>query len=488
METEMRTFLAAACALVALLCAPLHGEEATPGLRAIPLTRPEMKQFLEDMKARQPRIPLPPAAAEEQVAAADVSRSYESRLRALYLPFGDSRGGAARPRTEATSPDAQGAEAAAARSNLPRGLGRESDPAMSLDYRFKTSLFWIASRTNNCQYCLGHQESKLLRAGMTEDAIAALDGDWQAFTPAERAAFAFARRLTLEPHLIGDRDIEALRPHFSDLQILEMILSVAGNNSINRWKEGIGVPQSLDGGSFGRRAEGDEAGGHQSYLTPTSAEFQSQVTLVAPVLLDENGVPTRRTVFLRGPLPSRSEAERALEQCRQRTPRLPLVSDEAAREILGELAPASGPVPQWMRLLANFPVSGTRQVAGIRAADEKGDLSPLLKAQVAWIVARQDQAWYAAGQARQRLKALGQTDEQVFGLDGPWNAFSPQERAMFTVARQLAASPVVLTDEEVAEAVKLAGPRDVVQLINYTTSRAAFNRITEAAGLQLEQE
>ena len=57
---------------------------------------------------------------------------------------------------------------------------------------------------------------------------------------------------------------------------------------------------------------------------------------------------------------------------------------------------------------------------------------------------------------------------------------------MFTLARKLAASPVVLTDEDVENAVKLAGPRDVVQLISYTTNQASFDRITEAAGLQLE--
>ena len=54
------------------------------------------------------------------------------------------------------------------------------------------------------------------------------------------------------------------------------------------------------------------------------------------------------------------------------------------------------------------------------------------------------------------------------------------------MARNLSASPVVLTDDEVEAAVKLAGPRDVVQLINYVTVRASFDRITEAAGLQLE--
>ena len=50
----------------------------------------------------------------------------------------------------------------------------------------------------------------------------------------------------------------------------------------------------------------------------------------------------------------------------------------------------------------------------------------------------------------------------------------------------IAGAGMVLTDDDVAQALKLAGPRDVVQLISYTTNQASFDRITEAAGLQLE--
>jgi alkylhydroperoxidase family enzyme len=359
---------------------------------------------------------------------------------------------------------------------------------MTLDYRFKTSLFWIVSRTNNCQYCLGHQESKLLGAGMVEDEIAALDGDWSEFGPAEQAAFAYARKLTLQPHRLDDADIERLRKHYTDLQILEMTLSVAGNNSLNRWKEGVGVPQSTDGGNFGRR-EGAAAPVEEehTYLTPTSEKYTSRVSLVAPILFDpQSGSPTRLTALQREELPSRSDVLEKLAACRTRAPRLPLVDETAAREILGEDAPA-GPLPNWMRLLANFPVSGKRSVASIRAADENGDLSPLLKAQVSWIVARQDQAWYALGEARRRLEALGQSEDQIFALDGDGSEFTPVEASLFTVARKLAASPVVLTDDDVSQAVKLAGPRDVVQLVRYTTNRASFDRITEAAGLPVER-
>jgi AhpD family alkylhydroperoxidase len=444
-----------------------------------------MKQYLEDMKQRRPRIPLPDLSEAERAQQAERgerSGGYEGRLRALYMPAGEGRGDFGFSGAGGRS----GTTGDAGRRNTGAGSSREPDPNMTLDYKFKTQLFWIVSRSNNCQYCLGHQESKLLAAGMTEDEIAALDFDWTQFEPAEQAAFAFARRFTYEPHRLADSDIEALRMHYTDLQILEMILSMAGNNSINRWKEGVGVPQSESGGGFGSR-RGDNSSTPEttsrrhSYLTPTSSGFQNMVTKVAPLVLDTSSHAARQTVCSRE-IPSRAQAEELLAAARKRTPRLPLVDENAARSLLPETW--TGPVPQWVRLLANF--SSKSRISNILSADERGDLSPLLKAQVSWIIARQDSAWYALGLAKKRLEEFGYSDDQIYELDGNWESFRRNERAMFTVVRNLAASPVVLTDEQVDEAVRLAGPRDVVQLISYTTGRASFNRITEAAGLQLE--
>lgn len=460
--------------------------------RNTPLTRPEMKQYIEDMKQRKPRIPLPELTDEEKAKLAErggdrggVGGGYEGRLRTLYTPGGEGRGdfgfgGGAGGNRQGGSTD---------RPRGSGGTGRESESNMTLDYKFKTQLFWIVSRTNNCQYCLGHQEAKLLAAGMTEDEIASLDFDWSQFEPAEQAAFAFARKFTYEPHRLSDGDIDGLRKYYSDLQILEMIQSMAGNNSINRWKEGVGVPQSENGGGFGRRTDGELATEatprRHSYLTPTSEGFQKTTTKVASIVFDREGSPTRTTVFSRPPLESRDQVERALADCRARKPRLPLVEPAAVEPLMPE--GWSGPAPQWARLMANFSTAAKGRIASIVASDTRGDLSPLLKAQVSWVIARQDRAWYATGLAKQRLRGLGQTDDQIYRLDGDWSDFSDRDRAMFTVARKLAASPVVLTDADVDEAVKLAGPRDVVQLINYVTNRASFDRITESAGLALEQ-
>ena len=453
--------------------------------RPVPLTRPEMKQLLEDMKARKPRIPLPELTADEKAKLGEREAGYEGRLRTLYLPEGWGFGGGGGNRPAAGN-------AAGAPNPANPGFGRNTDPNMSLDYAFKTELFWIVSRTNNCQYCLGHQESKLLGAGLDEETIAALDGDWSEFTPAQRSAFAFARKLTYEPDHLTDADIDGLRKDYKDLQILEMILSVAGNNAINRWKEGAGVPQSKNGGGFRGRTEAGAVAvpapdaPAQTYLTPTPEKFRARITRVAPVLNDPGtGEPTKLTVSRRSPLEPRAEVERALEAARQRTPRLPLLDEARARGVVSEAWP-EGPLPRWVRLVANFPREGLNRVVSVKSAEEKGDLKPLLKAQVSWIIARQDRAWYAAGLAKRRLKELGQSDDQIYQLDGDWSGFTPAERAQFTLARKLAASPVVLTDLDVDDAVKLVGPRDVVQLISYTTTRASFDRITEAAGLPLE--
>lgn len=433
-------------------------EPPTSTPRPIPLTRPEMKQRLEEMKARTPRIPLPEITDEEKTKLGERGLNYEGRLRHHYMSAGSTSG-------------------------FGGGAG-ERDPAMTLDNAFKVELFWIVSRANNCQYCQGHQESKLLRAGLKEDDIAALDGDWSGFSAKDRCAFAFARKITYQPHLVGDADIKGLKEHFTDLQVLEMLMSVAGNNAINRWKEGLGVPQSAGGGGFGNAKGAEPTPEKHTYLTPTSTKYSGAVTKVAPLQVDEQGKPTGRTVSTRPPLESKAEVEKALQVARLRTPRLPLVGEEKARTAMPEDFPKDAPLPQWASLMANF-ASGKARIAAQLNADDKGDLKPLLKAQVAWIIARQDRAWFAVSDAKTRLKRLGQTDDQIDALDGDWKIFDETDRALFTVATKLGTSPVVLTDDDVASAVKLAGPKTVVQLVNFVTVRASFGRITEAAGLQV---
>jgi alkylhydroperoxidase family enzyme len=467
-----------------------EAEDAVTTARPVPATRPEMKRLLEDMKQRPIRIPLPELTEEDKQRLGERGNSYESRLRHHYLPPNEGSVfgfGSRRSRTDSGNPAERGDNA----ERRTRDFRRNADDNMTLSYEFKTMLFWIVSRTNNCQYCLGHQEQKLSAAGLSEEDIAALDSNWEKYRPAEQAAFAYARKLTYEPHLLSDADIQSMKQHYTEMQILEMTLSVAGNNAINRWKEGAGIPQSASN-SFARRPQDsapmDVPRGAETFLTPTPARYQNVISLVVPLERDTaTSRPTGRAVSNRPPLESRQEVEMALDKARTRKARLPMLEEEGARKLLGEdVGPE--PLPNWIRLLANFPNESSRRIDSINAIDSStGDLSPLLKAQVSWIVARQDRAWYATGQVQEKLRRLGQTEDQIYALDGDWNEFAPAERSLFQFARHLTATPIALTDSDVAEALKLTGPRQVVQLINFATSRAYFDRVTEAAGLPLDK-
>ena len=481
--------------LVVLGLAVCHADSPVKTPRPIPATRTEMKELLEDMKKRPYRIPLPELTDKEKEELGERGGSYESRLRYHYVPQQEgSVFGGARPRTgqDGGARGLRGQGNAAAPGGAPaarRDFSRNADENMTLTYQFKTMLFWIVSRTNNCQYCLGHQEWKLSAVGMSDDAIAALDADWSTYSEAEQAAFRYARLLTFEPHRLSDEEISKVAKHYTPLQILEMTMSVAGNNAINRWKEGSGIPQS-SGNTFtgrgGPSAPVAAAEHSDSFVTPTSDKYKNAVSIVAPIELFK-GKPSGQGVSTRPALETRDEVKAKLAEATSRTARLPLVDEVVAQAWLQE-SEQDAPASNWVRLLANFPNEGRGRLPSLVSREKQtGDLTELQKAQFNWIIARQDRAWYAVGQAYKKLQLLGQSEDQIFALDGDWKMFSDGDQSLFMFAKHLAASPIALTDEDAALALELTGPRNVVQTINHVASCAYFDRVTEAAGLPVEK-
>lgn len=321
---------------------------------------------------------------------------------------------------------------------------------------------------------------------MDDNRVAALDGDWTEFSPAERVAFALARRLTYEPHTVGAADIDALRRHYTEVQVLEIIFTVAGNNATNRWTEALGIPQEKDGVALLKavgKPEGREA---RSFRSPTSDQYKDRASLVAP--LSKDAAPGKCKPAMIAPRPaleSRAEVEAALGACRKRTLRLSLVQEDKARALLPKDWPA-GPPPSWVRLLANFPKAGLARARGLRLAEEKGTLDARLKAQVAWIAARHDRAWYAVGCSKRRLNAMGLSDDVVYALDGSWGGYTPAERAAFALARKLTVAPASIVDVDISDLRKHFADRQVAELVYHVCNAAFFDRLTEAAGLALE--
>lgn len=75
---------------------------------------------------------------------------------------------------------------------------------------------------------MGHSEMVLAVAGLDEDEIAdrtrrLSTGDWSSFTPPERAAFFFSRKLSQEPSSIDAADIQALVDQFGLDRALDVV-------------------------------------------------------------------------------------------------------------------------------------------------------------------------------------------------------------------------------------------------------------------------
>ncbi|VTR98727.1 carboxymuconolactone decarboxylase family protein [Tuwongella immobilis] len=391
----------------------------------VPETREDVKKGLEAHKKATPRLPNPPAGGDNRLA-----RVNNGRFRAYYLPF--------------TATDMV--------------ASREPDPAMTLDNTFKVKLFWITSRMNHCIYCLGHQEHKLLAAGVDDDGIAVLDGDWAAAKPEEKAAYAFTRKLTISPDQITEADLQSLRAFYTPTQVLEIIVTVAGYNATNRWTGGLNIPAEEDGGFFRKP---DSPIRLDTFLTPTSpkyAKMRSQIALL-------EGPPTRAA---REP---RDRIEAALAAAKTRKPLLPMADGEGSN---------------WEKLLRTFPKAGEGRIRSLKNLEKQGKLSAKLRAQIAWIAARQDRAWYALADARNRLRALGMSDAEIEAIDDPQAKRSEADAAVLNLTQKLTAMPTKVSDADVAAVRKHFNDFETAEVVYTICNAAFFDRVTEAARLPLD--
>lgn len=331
------------------------------------------------------------------------------------------------------------------------------------DYAFKTRLFWIVSRTNDCQYCLGHQELKLRRAGMTEEEIAALDSKWSVFPEDEQSAMVITRKITLTPHLVTDADLATLKGKFSDAQIVELIQTVAGYNSTNRWTTATGIPQDQ---SFG---------GENSELdTPTSEAFAKAETKVAPL----DYIP-------RPAWESRSATEAAMKACESRVPLVALPTADTARRLMAADSPGTAP-PVWFQAMSGNPPAALRSWRHRQALVRDGKLDPVLRAEIAWVCAREDRAWYAAAHALARLEALGMATDAIWQIGQREATATPTEAAVVAFAKKLTSSPHLMTDADVTGLQTLLSDYEVAEVIFLVCEANSFDRFTEMLRLPRE--
>ncbi|MBL8538396.1 MAG: carboxymuconolactone decarboxylase family protein [Hyphomonadaceae bacterium] len=114
----------------------------------------------------------------------------------------------------------------------------------------KRLIGYIASLTAGCQYCQAHTVLAAHRYGASDVRISEL---WNyerspLFSPAEKAAFAFAQAAASVPNAVDERIAEDLKRHWSDDEIVEILGVVSLFGYLNRWNDSMAT--SIEGGAI----------------------------------------------------------------------------------------------------------------------------------------------------------------------------------------------------------------------------------------------
>ena len=111
-----------------------------------------------------------------------------------------------------------------------------------LERRLYELVYIRVSIINRCGYCMQHHIASSKRTGLTKQDWQLLrDGNYSGFSAKEQAALKFAEKLTRELHNVNDADIDELKKHFPEEQILDLDVLVGLVNLTNRLTDPLGA-------------------------------------------------------------------------------------------------------------------------------------------------------------------------------------------------------------------------------------------------------
>jgi alkylhydroperoxidase family enzyme len=102
-------------------------------------------------------------------------------------------------------------------------------------------LRWVAADANRCDYAKRYAEADLRKAGLKDGDLKKLAGDHRDLPEPERAALAFARKLSLAAHTVSDDEVFALLRHFGPERTTAIVHTLAHANFQHRVFLALGV-------------------------------------------------------------------------------------------------------------------------------------------------------------------------------------------------------------------------------------------------------
>ena len=118
---------------------------------------------------------------------------------------------------------------------------------------------YAVSLTAGCRYCQAHTSHNAHRRGVDEEKLSELlqYETSDRFTDAERAVIAIALAAGEVPNAAGAQHIAALKAHFSERQIVQIVAVISLFGFLNRWNDTMATELEDSPTEFAERVLGD---------------------------------------------------------------------------------------------------------------------------------------------------------------------------------------------------------------------------------------
>ena len=371
-------------------------------------------------------------------------------------------------------------------------LDRTYRTSDALDPRLAGAIRLVVARTIRSEYGRACADIDLRRAGMDVSSIERLTGDRATLTAPERAALAFAERMTTAGYTSTDADVATLVEAFGEARVVAIVLQIAYSNFLYRMTQALALPI--------------EEGGP---LAPLDVEFVKPAhdtvigADVIPAPRPEPGstatAPNEPNVKLTDTEWSRfrfEDLQQKLESQRQRKPRVSISTWEQFRQVLPEsLYPRAKPLRiRWSLLVSGRqPKLGPAWIKTTRTFGSEAQQDRVFEETLFWMVTRSLRCFYCMGHCEMLLEVagLGKDDfsRRTARLDSDdWSSFSPAERTAFSFARKLTDTPWNVDDADIRRLVDQFGYERALDVIWWSSRCQFMTKISDAFQLQLERE
>jgi alkylhydroperoxidase family enzyme len=117
-------------------------------------------------------------------------------------------------------------------------------PDSKVDRGLKRLIAHVASRSAGDAYSMAHTAGGALHFGISAEKLAAVSDFARSplFSAAEKAALAVAAAAGQAPNATTDEMFDALRRHWSDNEIVEIVAVLAATGFVNRWNGTMATP------------------------------------------------------------------------------------------------------------------------------------------------------------------------------------------------------------------------------------------------------